>query len=71
VADLPNVYAELAAHGRKKTRSTIQRFVDVEFTNRCWSLNFVVSPEIATKVQDWQIHGDFMGNDMLNSISYA
>jgi hypothetical protein len=64
VAYLPDVYAKLAAHGRKKIRSTIQRFVDVEFTNRCWSLNFVISPEIATKVQDWQILGDFMGNNI-------
>lgn len=62
--NLPDIYQSLANHGRKKTRTTLQTAIDVEFTRRTWHLHYVVPPELAVKVQDWQIRSDIMGMNL-------
>lgn len=66
--NLPPIYQSLADHGRKKTRTTLQTAIDVEFTRRSWHLHYVVPPELAVKIQDWQLRSDMMGMNLSRGI---
>jgi hypothetical protein len=64
VAQLPALHHRLAEFGRKKTRTILQGAMDEEFIRRGWAIHYVVSPDLANKVQEVNVRTDTMGQTL-------